>query len=377
MLDLILRGGRVIDPLNSIDGVMDVGFAAGKVWGIAARIDDQAKEIRDVTGTIVTPGLIDLHTHVYWGGTSISVDATDLARRSGTTTLVDAGSAGPGNFAGFRQHVIEPSPVRILAYLNISFPGIFAYSRAVMFGECSDIRLLDGAECVRVINENRELIVGVKVRVGKIAGGSNGVAPLDMALEAAAETGLPVMAHLDNPPPSRLDVLSRLRPGDVLTHCFKPFPNSPIRVDGEIRQEVVAARERGVIFDIGHGMMSFGFKVARGMLAKGFVPDVISSDVHMLNSNGPVFDLLTTLSKFICLGLDLPTAVRTVTCAPAAAMLRHKELGHLGTGAAGDATVFVVEDGSFEYRDCLGEALIGRHRLALRGIVSNGRWCTN
>ena len=123
----------------------------------------------------------------------------------------------------------------------------------------------------------------------------------------------------------------------MLTHCFKPFPNSPIRVDGEIWQEVVAARERGVIFDIGHGMMSFGFKVARGMLAKGFVPDVISSDVHMLNSNGPVFDLLTTLSKFICLGLDLPTAVRTVTGAPAVAMLRHKELGHLGTGAAGDA----------------------------------------
>jgi dihydroorotase len=373
MLDLIVKGGRVIDPANGVDGVMDVGFADGKVARVAASIADSAKETRDATGMIVTPGLIDLHTHVYWGGTSISVDATQIARQSGTTTLVDAGSAGPGNFAGFRRHVIEPSPVRILAYLNISFPGIFAYSKTVMVGECGDIRLLDPVECVRTINDHRDLIVGVKARVGKIAGGSSGAMPLDLALEAAAETGLPVMAHLDNPPPSRIEVLSRLRCGDILTHCFKPFPNAPIRFDGEIWEEVVMARERGVIFDIGHGMMSFGFKVARGMLDKGFVPDVISSDVHMFNINGPVFDLLVTLSKFLCLGVDLPTLVRTVTSAPAAAV-RRQDLGHLGAGAAGDATILRIEDGSFEYRDCLGEPLTGKNRIALHGIVSGGRW---
>lgn len=375
MLDLILRGGRVIDAKNQIDGIMDVGFADGRVSRIAPHIKDDATYVRDVSGRIVAPGLIDLHTHVYFGGTSISVDPADLARRGGTTTLVDAGSAGPGNFLGFRRHVIEPSPVRILAYLNISFPGIFAYSKAVMFGECSDIRLLDGAECVRVIHENRDLIVGVKARVGKIAGGANGAMPLDMALEAAAETDLPVMAHLDNPPPSRLEVLSRLRRGDVLTHCFKPFPNTPIRADGQIWEEVLAARERGVIFDIGHGMMSFGFNVARRMLAKGFVPDVISSDVHMFNINGPVFDLLETMSKFLCLGLELGIVLRTVTSAPAAA-LRRDDLGHLGVGAAGDATVFVVEDGDFEYRDCLGEVLNGTQRLALRGMITGGHWWT-
>ena len=266
--------------------------------------------------SIVSPGLIDLHTHVYWGGTSIGVDAATVAQRGGTTTLVDAGSAGPGNFLGFRYHVIEPSPVRILAYLNISFPGIFAFSAPVMVGECTDMRLLDANECVRVINEHRDLIVGVKVRVGRIASGSNGVAPLDMAIEVAEEVGLPVMAHLDNPPPSRKDVLSRLRPGDVLTHCFKPFPNAPIRSDGEIWEEVALARERGVIFDIGHGRASFGFRVAQGMLAKGFVPDVISSDVHVLNIDGPVFDLMATLSKFYCLGVDLPSLLRTATSAP-------------------------------------------------------------
>jgi dihydroorotase len=375
VLDLILRGGRVIDPANGVDGVLEVGFRDGKVDRVAGRIDEPANDVRDVSGLIVAPGLIDLHTHVYWGGTSIGVDPVAVARSSGTTTLVDAGSAGPGNFPGFRHHVIAPSPIRILAYLNISFPGIFAYSAAVMVGECTDIRLLDPKECVRVVNENRDLIVGLKARVGKLASGSNGIAPLDMALDAAAECGVPVMAHIDNPPPSRREVITRLRPGDVLTHCFKPFPNSPIRSDGEIWEEVLAARERGVFFDIGHGMMSFGFDVARRMLEKGFVPDIVSSDVHVLNIDGPVFDLLATLSKFYCLGLDLPTLIRTATAAPAAAM-RRPELGHLGAGAAGDATIFTVEDGRFAYADCLGEVLDGRHRLALRGIVAGGRWWT-
>jgi dihydroorotase len=375
MLDLILRGGRVIDPANNIDRVLDVGFAGGKVGRLAERIDDEAADVRDVSGAVVAPGLIDLHTHVYWGGTSISVDAPTIARRSGTTTLVDAGSAGPANFLGFRHHVIERSPVRILAYLNISFPGIFAYGAGVMVGECSDIRLLDSRSCRRTIEQHRDLIVGVKVRVGKIAGGSNGIAPLDMAMEVAEDAGVPLMAHLDDPPPSRKDVLSRLRRGDVLTHCFKPFPNAPVRSDGEIWEEVLLARDRGVVFDIGHGMASFGFDVARRMLTKGFVPDVISSDVHALNVNGPVFDLLTTLSKFYCLGLDLPALVRTATTAPAAA-LRRPDLGHLGVGAVGEATVFAVEDGAFEYRDALGDVLKGKHRLGLRGIVADGRWQT-
>jgi dihydroorotase len=373
MLDLVLRGGHVIDPSQGIDGRRDVAFCAGKVAAIAERIDDAAADVRDVSGSYVSPGLIDLHTHVYWGGTSIGVDGEPVAKRSGTTTLVDAGSAGPGNFPGFRRHVIEPSPVRILAYLNISFPGIFAFSKAVMVGECTDLRLLDPSECVRVINEHRDLIVGVKVRVGRVASGANGVTPLDMALEVAEETALPVMAHLDHPPPTRKDVLSRLRPGDVLTHCFKPFPNAPLRSDGEVWEEVMLARERGVVFDLGHGAASFGFGVAKGMLAKGFVPDVISSDVHALNVDGPVFDLLATLSKFHCLGLDLVSLVRTATSAPAAA-LRRPDLGSLKPGSIGDATVFAIEQGTFDFKDCVGEVLRGNSRLACRGIVRAGAW---
>ena len=261
--------------------------------------------MRDVTGKIVSPGLIDLHTHVYWGGTSLGVEAELLARTGGVTTFVDAGSAGPGNFHGFRKHVIEPSPVRILPYLNVAFPGIFAFSKTVMVGENADMRLIDAREAVRVAREHKDLVLGIKVRVGRSASGDSGVKPLDIALDVAEELGLPVMAHLDAPPPSRREVVDRLRPGDILTHCFRPFPNAPVRPDGKVRDEILAARARGVIFDIGHGGGSFGFGTTRGMLAAGFLPDVISSDVHVISIEGPAFDLLTTMSKFLCLGVDL------------------------------------------------------------------------
>jgi len=213
--DLILRGARVIDPSQDIDRVTDVAFAGGKVAAIGDQLPaGPTTEVRDLKGKIVTPGLIDLHTHVYWGGTSIGVDAVALARTSATATFVDAGTAGPANFPGFRKHVIEPAmPVRILPLINLSFAGIFAFSHTVMVGECEDLRLLDMRECVRVAREHLDLIVGVKVRVGRGASGNSGIAPMDMALEVAEELGLPLMAHLDHPPPSRLDVMSRLRKG--------------------------------------------------------------------------------------------------------------------------------------------------------------------
>src|SRR5262252_9554195 len=368
MRDLVLTNGRIIDPASGRDGIADVAFADGKVTEIGSDLPAIGAEMADVSGLLVVPGLIDLHTHVYWGGTSLGVDAAEVARRSGTTTFVDAGSAGPGNFHGFRRHVIEPSPLRIIPYLNVSFPGIFAFGASVMVGECADLRLLDPRECVRVINANRELIAGVKVRVGRNAGGASGVAPLDIALEVAPETGLPVMAHLDNPPPSRLEVLSRLRRGDILTHCFRPFPNAPVHGDGRIREEVVEARRRGVIFDIGHGGGSFGFRTAEAMLAAGFLPDVISSDVHTLSFNGPAFDQLVTMSKFLCLGMELIEVIRAGTLAPAAALGR-ADIGRLESGCAGDVTVLELGEGDFEYRDVLGEARAGRWRFQARGLV--------
>jgi dihydroorotase len=374
MTDLVLKGGRIVDPSQGIDGRADIAFSNGCVAEIGANLRPKSDAVvRDVAGLIVTPGLIDLHTHVYWGGTSLGVDAAELAKRSGTTTFIDAGSAGPGNFHGFRRHVIEPSPVRILAYLNISFPGIYAFSSSVMVGECGDLRLLDLRECRRVVEENRDLILGIKVRVGKHASADSGIAPLDMALEVAEDCGLPVMAHLDFPPPSRREVLERLRKGDILTHCFRPFPNAPAKPRGGVRAEVIAARERGVIFDIGHGGGSFGFGTSRAMLDAGFEPDVISSDVHILSIDGPAFDLLHTMSKFLALGMEFGKVVRCATAAPAAAIGR-PELGTLKPGSPADATVIAIEEGQFTYHDVIGETLPGKQRLAARGLVVGGAW---
>ena len=371
MNDLVLKGGRVIDPSQGIDKVTDIAFAGGKVAAIGDGLS--GKDTRDVKDKIVSPGLIDLHTHVYWGGTSLGVEAELVARSGGVTTFIDAGSAGPGNFHGFRRHVIETSPVRILPFLNVSFPGIYAFSKTVMVGEAADLRLLDPREAVRVAREHKDLVLGVKVRVGKSASGDSGIMPLDIALDVAEETGLPLMAHLDAPPPSRHEVVSRLRKGDILTHCFRPFPNAPVSVDGRVRDEILAARERGVIFDIGHGGGSFGFGTTRKMLAAGFLPDVISSDVHVISIEGPAFDLLTTMSKFLCLGVDLPTVIRLATVNAAAAIGR-PELGTLKIGSVGEATVIDRASGTFDYADSIGERIMGTERLLSAGVVLAGRW---
>ena len=200
--DLILKGGRIIDPSQKLDQVGDIGFAGGKVAKIGPRLEaDSATDVRNVAGRIIIPGLIDLHTHVYWGGTSLGIDAEEFCRTSGVTTCIDTGSAGAGNFAGFRKHVIEPSAVRILAYLHVSFAGIFAYSKTVMVGESEELRLMAPSEAVEVAEANRDVIVGIKVRVGQRASGRSGTAPLDIALQAASEAGMPLMCHIDIPPP--------------------------------------------------------------------------------------------------------------------------------------------------------------------------------
>src|SRR5216684_6989938 len=373
-IDLILKGGRIIDPSQHLDAVADIGFGASKVAAIGPGLAaDAGTEVRDVSGLIVTPGLIDLHTHVYWGGTSLGVDAEEFCRTSGVTTCIDTGSAGPGNFAGFRKHVIEPSAVRILAYLHVSFAGIYAFSKTVMVGESEEMRLMAPAEAVAVAEANRDVIVGIKVRVGRHASGTSGTAPLDIALQAANEAGLPLMCHIDFPPPSYEEVVERLRPGDVLTHAFRPFPNTPVDPQGRVKDVVRDARARGVLFDIGHGKGSFAFKTARGMLANGFYPDTISSDVHALCIDGPAFDQVTTLSKFLCMGMPLPDVIAASTV-NAAMALRRPELGSLKPGSVGDATLISIKQGQFDYVDVVGEHLIGDRKIASEGVVIGGRW---
>ena len=371
--DLLLKGGRVVDPAQGLDGNRDIAFSAGKVARFADPIPvSEARDVRDATGHLVLPGLIDYHTHVYWGGTSLGVDAEEMAIRSGTTTFVDAGSAGAGNMAGFVKHVIEPAAPRILAFINVSFPGIFGFGREVMVGENSDLRLLSARECLRVAREFQEVIVGVKARVGFNAGGASGIAPLDIAIEIAGELDLPVMAHIDFPPPGRDEVLARLRPGDILTHCFRGFPNAPIDGKKKVRDTIRKAHERGVLFDIGHGYGGFAFEPGRHAMEQGVMPDILSSDVHILSKDGPAYDVLQVMNKFWAMGMDFTEIVRAVTQTPAKTM-RRPELGTLAEGTPADATVVRIENGSFDFVDAVGAKIAGDQRLVCSAIVIGGR----
>ena len=269
--------------------------------------------------------------------------------------------------------MIERSAVRILAYLHVSHAGIYGFDRRVMVGESEEMRLMNPIDAVRVADENRDVVVGIKVRVGRHASGTSGIAPLDIALQVADEVGLPLMVHIDHPPPSYEEVIDRLRPDDILTHCFRPFPNAPVTAQGRVKQAVLAARARGVLFDIGHGQGSFSFKTARAMLANGFPPDTISSDVHALCINGPAFDQVTTLSKFLCLGMPLDEVIARSTVEPARA-LKRPELGTLRPGSPGDATILRIREGLFDYTDVVGEVLQGEQRIESAGVVIAGQW---
>ena len=369
--DLVLKGGRVIDLQQGLDGVTDIAFAGGRVAALGDGLTGTAQ--RDVSGLIVTPGLIDLHTHVYWGGTSLGVDPDAYARKSAVTTLVDTGSAGPGNFAGFRAHVIDRAASRILAYLHVSFAGIYAFSRNISVGEGEDMRLMAAREAVEVARANPDCIIGIKVRLGKNASGKSGAAPLDVALDVADRTGLPLMVHIDEPPPTYEAVVARMRPGDVLTHCFRPFPNTPMHGDGRVKQAVLDARGRGVLFDVGHGMGSFAWSTARAMAARDFWPDTISSDVHALCIDGPAHDLLRTMTKFLALGLPLAKIITMTTQNPAAA-LRRPELGSLAPGTIGDASVIALEDAPIDLEDVEGEVVRHPQCLTPQGTVMGGVW---
>jgi dihydroorotase len=374
MYDIVLTGGRVVDPSQNLDGVADVAFAGGKVAKVGKNLATEgAKETRDVSGRIVTPGIVDCHAHVYWGATYLSVEAERVARMSGTTTFVDAGTAGAGTFHGFRKLIIEPCPLRIVAFLNISHAGIYGYGPGFMVGESAELRLLNVGACVKVAREHSDIICGIKVRLGHNVSELVGIGALDCAIEAAEELDLPVMVHIGAPPPRRKDILERLRPGDILTHCCRMFPNNATDSDRNIRKEVAEARERGIVFDVGHGRGSFDFDVARAMVDNGFVPDVLSSDVHVNSISGPAFDVLVTMSKFLSMGVPLSDVVAAATCNPAKAVAR-PDLGSLKPGSPGDAVVLSLDEGEFEYRDSLNATFIGNKKLAPESIIVGGAW---
>ncbi len=334
--DLLIRGGRVIDPANGLDGIADVTIADGRITAVGPDLPgDTAARVLDASGRYVVPGLVDLHVHVYWGVADLSIQPGphDLGR--GATTIVDAGSAGANTFPGFRRYVIEPFEGRILAFLNISAMGQID----PFLGELHDLRYAMVDKAVEVGRAHPDLIVGLKVRTSEMLAGPNGLVGLDRALEAGHELGLPTMVHIGGSAAPIEEILGRLGPGDIVTHALTGWEPGIVTSTGRIVPAALEARSRGVLFDVGHGAGSFHWETAEAALADGFRPDTISSDLHRFNVDGPVFDLVTTLSKFLLLGLSVPDVIAMATTDPAGAMGRAGEVGTLTPGAAADVAV--------------------------------------
>lgn len=359
--DLIVKGGQVLDPGAGLAGHLDVAVAGGRVAAVAPHLDPaDAAETVDVNGALVVPGLIDLHVHAFWGCSYWGLELDPVAIRTGVTTAADAGSAGGYNFPGFRRYVIEPARTRILAYLNISSIGLTAQVNELM-----DLYYADGPLAVDVARAHADLVVGLKVRLNPDISGSaeNALAALDRTVAAAEQLRLPLMVHIARRPPELHEILSRLRRGDIVTHCCTGRDNRLLSDTGRLREEAAQARERGVLLDVGHGQGSFNSGVAEKLLALGVYPDTISSDLHAANVNGPVYDLPTTLSKFLLLGMPLPEIVAAVTSRAAAALGRAGELGTLRPGAPADIAALRLESGRFTFMDSHGVELTSDQRL--------------
>jgi dihydroorotase len=331
-----------------------------------------AAEVLDCSGRVITPGMIDLHVHVFWGVSHYGIEADPHCVAKGVTTAVDAGSAGADTFPGFRKYVIEVAATRLFAHLNISSQGML--SREI--GELDDIRYASVPKAVATIERHRDRILGVKVRLTRhqIVSEAAGLRPLYLAREAADAVGLPIMVHPQEAWCDSLDdILTVMRGRDILTHCYHGQSHGILDADGRVRRSVHEAMERGVIFDVGHGRGSFDWEVAERALAQGVQPQTISSDLHAYNVNGPAYDLATTVSKFLHLGLPLDRAIEKVTATPAQVIGMAEQIGTLRPGAWGDAVVFEVQQGRFELTDARGRRRIGRERLVPRTVVRGGQ----
>ena len=369
--DLLIKGGTVVDPAQNIHGRRDVAFKDGRVAALADAIPvDQAGQVVDAAGRIVTPGLIDLHVHVFEGVSYLGVnpDAECLAR--GSTTVVDAGSAGAQTFPGFRKYIIDVSETRIFAQLNISVQGMLTE----LVGELDDIRWVDVPRALQTIEANRDVILGIKVRLTRdlIVGRSAGIAPLHLAREAADATGLPIMVHPQDAWCESIDdILAVMKERDILTHTFHGKGHGILDSDGNVRHSVLEAVERGVIFDVGHGAGSFTWDVAERALNQGFTPQTISTDIHT-QSMELVRDMPTTMSKFLHMGVSLDDVIASSTSLPANTIGMEEKIGTLKPGSWGDAVVLELVEGDVELRDTAGEVRTVRQLLQPTAVVKGG-----
>jgi len=367
--ELLLKGGRVIDPSQSFNAVADVAISGGRIAAIAGTIDSQeAARTVQVTGQVVTPGLIDLHTHGFAGISHWGVDLDQYCIARGVTTAIDAGTSGSDSFEGFRRLVIERSRTRVLAFLNISRVGLIGQP-----GELVDTRMIDAPAALRVAREHADVIVGVKVRCSESYSGPNDLNAVRAARTVADQIGKPVMIHVGNPYTPMEQILDLARPGDIVTHAFRRGgTGGVIGPEGRVSDYIRRSAKRGILFDVGHGSGSFSFAATEAALKENLPPTSISSDIHAYSALGPVFDLPTTMTKFLMLGLTLEKIVELATSAPARAI--HKaEMGSLKPGSSADIAVFDLVQGNFSLVDSQGEVRKATQKIVPVLTLRSGR----
>lgn len=369
MYDLLIKGGIVVDPSQRLHQHMDVAVSHGKVEALERSIPrDLACETLDASELIVTPGLIDLHVHVYRGTSHYGMDADTHCLDKGVTTVADAGSSGADTFEGLRRYVIGPSKTRILAFLNISSMGQISPN----VGELEDIRFADVERAIDVCQRNRDVIRGVKVRLSRSVVGQNDLQPLNLAKQVADAVKMPLMVHPGNTSSPITDILAELQKGDILTHCYHGLEQGILDPNGTMIDAAWKARKRGVIFDVGHGMGSLSFDVAAKALAQEFPPTTISSDLHHYNIFGPVYSLATTMTKFMVLGMPLDEVVAKATTAPAKLLGIEESLGTLRKGALADIAVLELRQGQFTLQDAMGKTATSDRLLTPRAVIRGG-----
>ena len=365
--DLLLKHGHVIDPSQSINGIFDVGIKGGKILSVGTDLDASVSDqILNLKGKYVCPGLVDLHGH-WFEGSIYGIDP-HIALNHGVTTVVDAGTCGFINFPYFRKHTIDKASLRVLAFVHISCLGL----HAPFAEELRDLLYARPKETAHVIERNRDVAVGVKIREGRMTG-EHGIEALEKALEAANDVSLPMMVHISQGADTK-EILRRLRPGDILTHCFQG------RGDGitdphkaALLPEVKAARANGILFDVGHGCGSFSWDIARKAFEHAFYPDTISTDLHRYCTGDPFnVDLLSTMSKFRALGMTLDEIILKCTLNPAKALGKEAELGTLISGVVADVLVFEEEEGEFEFMDTHFRTLKTGKRLRACHVIRQG-----
>ena len=377
--DLLLRNANVLDPSQGLAGQRDIGMRYGLIELIAPNIPvERAHRVMDAGGKLVTPGLIDLHCHTYPFGSAIGIPADELVAHQCTTTVVSAGDAGANNFAGFRRFIAPASRTRQYAFVHIALAGLAGFPVPELF----NIDYAQPEAAARVVAENADMVLGVKVRMSENVIARHGLEPLKRAIRACELSGVParVMCHIGGVAERALmtQILDLFRPGDVLTHCYSGAPNNAgdgtnIVQDGKLLPAALAAKRRGVIFDIGHGGGSFDYTIAEAAIAQGCPPDTISSDMHVFSGNSPGMPYLPwVMSKLIGLGFSLPEVVTMATSAPARVIGRLPKHGTLQIGAPADLSILERIDGPVEFVDTRNNKRSGQVHLRPAGTIVAG-----